>query len=128
MRADANRIVQKLWSCCNVRRDDGLSCGDCLEPLNDLLLQKRADERTRPPWKRPSPSREGYDWPSLTRPDGADLGRHYRGLLEQLGKQHGLPGLVFWRSQDKIQDPAKLKRPSRRLLAPPGRTGGGLKR
>ena len=28
MSADANRIVNKLWSYCNVLRDDGLSYGD----------------------------------------------------------------------------------------------------
>jgi type I restriction enzyme M protein len=28
----ANRIVQKLWSYCNVLRDDGLSYQDYLEP------------------------------------------------------------------------------------------------
>lgn len=30
--------------------------------------------------------------------------------LEHLGKQHGLLGLVFRKAQNKIQDPAKLKR------------------
>ncbi len=33
-----------------------------------------------------------------------------RRVLEHLGKQHGLLGLVFRKAQNKIQDPAKLKR------------------
>ena len=110
MSADASRIVNKLWSYCNVLRDDGLSYGDYLEQLTYLLFLKMADEQTKAPWKRPSPVPEGYDWPSLTARDGADLEQHYRALLEHLGKQHGLLGLVFRKAQNKIQDPAKLKR------------------
>jgi type I restriction enzyme M protein len=110
MSADANRIVNKLWSYCNVLRDDGLSYGDYLEQLTYLLFLKMADEQTRAPWKRPSPVPDGYDWSSLTARDGAALEQHYRALLEHLAKQHGLLGLVFRKSQNKIQDPAKLKR------------------
>ena len=39
------RIVQKLWSYCNVLRDDGLSYQDYLEQLTFLLFLKMADER-----------------------------------------------------------------------------------
>jgi type I restriction enzyme M protein len=42
--------------------------------------------------------------------DGAELESQYRRVLEHLGKQHGLLGLVFRKAQIKIQDPAKLKR------------------
>ncbi len=47
----ANRIVQKLWSYCNVLRDDGLSYQDYLEQLTFLLFLKMADEQTQPPRK-----------------------------------------------------------------------------
>ena len=43
----ANRIVQKLWSYCNVLRDAGLSCLDYLEQLTFLLFLNMADERER---------------------------------------------------------------------------------
>lgn len=110
MSAQADRIVNKLWSYCNVLRDDGLSYADYLEQLTYLLFLKMADEQTRAPWKRPSPIPDGYDWQSLVSRDGADLERHYRDVLDHLGKQHGLLGLVFRKAQNKIQDPAKLKR------------------
>jgi type I restriction enzyme M protein len=42
-------LVQKLWNCCNVLRDDGMSYGDYLEQLTYLLFLKMADERTQPP-------------------------------------------------------------------------------
>jgi type I restriction enzyme M protein len=42
--------------------------------------------------------------------DGDQLEAHYRHLLDTLGKQGGLLGVVFRRAQNKIQDPAKLRR------------------
>ena len=50
MSAEANRIVQKLWSYCTVLRDYGLSYGDYLEQLSVLLFLKLAHEQTQPPW------------------------------------------------------------------------------
>jgi type I restriction enzyme M protein len=41
----SNRIAQKLWSYCNVLRDDGLSYQDYLEQLTFILFLKLADER-----------------------------------------------------------------------------------
>jgi len=108
--SDASTLVNKLWSYCNVLRDDGLSYGDYTEQLTYLLFLKMADEYTKAPWKRPSPVPEGYDWPALLSKDGDALEVHYRKTLEHLGKQHGLLGLVFRKSQNKIGDPAKLRR------------------
>jgi type I restriction enzyme M protein len=108
--SDASTLVNKLWSYCNVLRDDGLSYGDYTEQLTYLLFLKMADEYTRPPWKRPSPVPEGYDWPSLLAKDGDALEVHYRKTLEHLGKQRGFLRLVFWKAQNKISDPAKLRR------------------
>ena len=110
MSAEANRIVQKLWSYCTVLRDDGLSYGDYLEQLSVLLFLKLAHEQTQPPWNQGSPVPEGYDWSTLVGKDGVELESQYRRVLEHLGKQHGLLGLVFRKAQNKIQDPAKLKR------------------
>ena len=60
-----NGLVQRLWSYCNVLRDDGLSYGDYLEHLTYLLFLKMADEQTKPPFSRPAVVPEGLDWPSL---------------------------------------------------------------
>jgi len=35
---------------------------------------------------------------------------HYRHVLEKLGQEKGLLGLVFGKAQNKFQDPAKLRR------------------
>jgi type I restriction-modification system DNA methylase subunit len=36
------QITQKLWNYCNVLRDDGMSYGDYVEQLTDLLFLKMA--------------------------------------------------------------------------------------
>ena len=38
----SQQIVQKLWSYCNLLRDDGLSYGDYVEQLTYLLFLKMA--------------------------------------------------------------------------------------
>ena len=106
----SSAIVQKLWNYCNILRDDGLSYGDYVEQLTFLLFLKMADEQSRPPYKKTSPVRKGYDWPSLLAKDGDDLEIHYRHMLETLGKEKGMLGVIFRKAQNKIQDPAKLRR------------------
>lgn len=106
----SNRIVQKLWSYCNVLRDDGLSYQDYLEQLTFLLFLKMADERAKlTGQKQPIP--KGYRWEDLANPDkeGVKLEQHYRDTLATLGKQGGMLGLIFEKAQNKIQDPAKLR-------------------
>ena len=104
------QIVQKLWSYCNVLRDDGLSYQDYLEQLTTLLFLKMADERASLEG-RENPIPEGYRWADLAAPqmEGVKLEAHYRETLEVLGKQGGMLGLVFRKAQNKIQDPAKLR-------------------
>lgn len=106
----SNRIVQKLWSYCNVLRDDGLSYQDYLEQLTFLLFLKMADERARLTGG-PQPIPEGYRWANLADPqmEGARLEEHYRETLKRLGECGGMLGLIFRKAQNKIQDPAKLR-------------------
>ena len=106
----SGQLVQKLWNYCNILRDDGLSYGDYVQQLTNLLFLKMAHERTQPPWNQPSVVPEGMDWPSLLDRDGADLEVHYRKVLEELGKKDGMLGTIFRKSQNRIQDPAKLRR------------------
>jgi type I restriction enzyme M protein len=103
-------IVQKLWNFCNVLRDDGMSYGDYVEQLTYLLFLKMADERTRAPWNQKSAVPDAYAWPTLVKRDGDELFDHYRHTLEKLGHEKGLLGLIFAKSQNKFQDPAKLRR------------------
>ena len=69
-----------------------------------------ADEQTRPPFHKPSIIPKGLDWQSLLEKSGVALEAHYRHILVTLGKEKGMLGVIFRKSQNKIQDPAKLKR------------------
>jgi len=106
----ANGLVQKLWNYCNILRDDGLSYGDYVEQLTFLLFLKMADEQSKPPFNKPSPIPTSKDWPALLAKDGDALEIHYRHTLEELGKRSGMLGVIFRKAQNKIQDPAKLRR------------------
>jgi type I restriction enzyme M protein len=103
-------LVQKLWNYCNILRDDGLSYGDYVEQLTFLLFLKMAEEQSQPPFNKLSSVPKGYDWPSLMAKDGDELETHYRHVLETLGKRSGMLGVIFRKAQNKIQDPAKLRR------------------
>jgi len=110
MSAHSDRLVKKLWSYCNVLRDDGLSYQDYLEQLTFLLFLKMAEERATL-LGQPQTVPDGYRWSDLSAPHmvGAKLEEHYRGTLRHLGQQSGMLGLIFRKSQNKIQDPAKLR-------------------
>jgi type I restriction enzyme M protein len=108
--SNAPQLVQKLWNYCNILRDDGLSYGDYVEQLTYLLFLKMAEEQSQPPFNKPSSVPKGYDWPSLLAKDGDELETHYRHVLETLGKRSGMLGVIFRKAQNKIQDPAKLRR------------------
>ena len=110
---NSTTIVQKLWNYCNILRDDGLSYGDYVEQLTFLLFLKMADEQTKPPFQRRDAAATipaEYSWPALLKRDGDELEIHHRHTLEALGKQAGLIGVIFRKAQNKIQDPAKLRR------------------
>jgi len=110
MSNESATIVQRLWNYCNVLRDDGVSYGDYVEQLTYLLFLKMADEQTKPPYKKPSIIPETYAWPSFQKLDGSALENHYRETLVELGKSGGMLGIIFRKAQNRIQDPAKLKR------------------
>ncbi len=110
MSNDSSILVQKLWNYCHVLRDDGVSYGDYVEQLTYLLFLKMDDEQTKPPFNRESKIPAEYNWNSLLDKDGDELEVQYRHMLENLGKESGVMGVIFRKSQNKIQDPAKLKR------------------
>jgi type I restriction enzyme M protein len=110
MSNESSNIVQRVWNYCNVLRDDGVSYGDYVEQLTYLLFLKMADEQTKPPFNKKSVIPKEFDWTSLVKKDGDALEVQYRRILENLGKGKGMLGVIFRKSQNKIQDPAKLRR------------------
>jgi type I restriction enzyme M protein len=109
MASELATIVQPLWNYCNVLRDDGVSYGDYVEQLTYLLFLKMDDERARE-LGLPSAIPDAYNWASLRGLEGAALENHYRTILTELGQGSGLIPVIFRKAQNRIQDPAKLRR------------------
>ena len=107
---DSKHLVQKLWNYCDILRDDGLSYGDYVEQLTFLLFLKMDDERSNPPYNKQSDIPKEYNWQSLISKDGAELETQYIKILTELGKREGIIGVIFKKAQNRIQDPAKLRK------------------
>lgn len=103
-------ISSRVWSFCTTLRDDGVSYGDYLEQLTYLIFLKMADEYAKPPYSRDVGIPDDYNWQSLKSKRGAELEAHYIDSLRELGQKTGMLGQIFTKSQNKIQDPAKLFR------------------
>ncbi len=106
--SNESSIVSKVWSFANILRDDGVGYGDYLEQLTYLLFLKMADEFAKPPYSRNINIPEGCDWESLKKERGAALEARYNKTLKELSNSKGILGQIFTKSQNKIQDPAKL--------------------
>ena len=104
----SSALVQKVWNFCNTLRDDGMGYGDYLEQLTYLLFLKMADEYSKPPYFRDTHIPPEYNWDSLMDKKGAELEVQYIHVLNELGKESGMIGQIFFKAQNKIQDPAKL--------------------
>lgn len=114
-------IVSKVWNFANVLRDDGVGYGDYLEQITYLLFLKMADELNKPPYNKglkfpklknaqgeELPNAETCDWQTLSQKRGLELENFYNQMLRSLGSEKGTLGQIFVKSQNKIQDPAKL--------------------
>ena len=66
MSDQSERIVKKLWSDCQVLRDDGLIYQDYLEQLTSLLFLKMADERAALTGEA-QPIPKGHRWDACRR-------------------------------------------------------------
>jgi type I restriction enzyme M protein len=103
-------MVDKLWSFCNLLRDDGVSTIEYTEQLTYLLFLKMADERATRKLRPEQIVPDLCSWQRLLDADGDELELTYRHMLEELARQPGTLGVIFRKAQNRIQDPAKLKR------------------
>lgn len=114
-------IISKIWNLANVLRDDGVGYGDYLEQITYLLFLKMADELNKPPYNKnlkfpkikdvegnEIANGELCNWENLSGKRGAELESFYSQLLRSLSTEKGMLGQIFTKSQNKIQDPAKL--------------------
>ena len=108
--SDARRLVDKLWSYCHVLRDDGVGVIEYTEQLTYLLFLKMAHERATRKLKPQQIVPEEFSWQKLLDAEGTQLELEYTRILVGLAQQPGTLGTIFRKAQNRIQDPAKLKR------------------
>ncbi|RLP68024.1 SAM-dependent DNA methyltransferase [Mycetocola reblochoni] len=107
---DSRRLVDKLDSFRNLLRDDGVGVLDYIEQLTYLLFLKMAHERATRKLKPQQIVPQEYSWQRLLDAEGAALEAEYARILVGLAGQPGTLGVIFRKAQNRIQDPAKLKR------------------
>ena len=109
--ANTARLVAKLWNYCDVLRDDGVSTIDYVEQLTFLLFLKMGREQaTRKPFPDMALKPVGDAWQSLLDLDGLELEDEYSHILRDFGQRRDTLGVIFRKAQNRIQDPAKLKK------------------
>lgn len=114
-------VISKIWNLANVMRDDGVGYGDYLEQITYLLFLKMVDELNKPPYDKniqlplikdvngnELKDGERCSWSNLRTKNGAELESFYTQLLRTLSTEKGMLGQIFTKSQNKVQDPAKL--------------------
>jgi type I restriction enzyme M protein len=108
--SESRRLVDKLWSYCNVLRDDGVGVIEYTEQLTYLLFLKMAHERATRKLNPQQIVPADFSWQRLLDAEGTELEVVYTEILVGLAQQPGTLGTIFRKAQNRIQDPAKLKR------------------
>ena len=109
MSTDHTALVGKVWNYAHVLRDQGIGYGDYVEQIPFLLFLKMDQERAEL-LGEPSTIPAVWRWNKLAPLAGDDLEIQYRHALEALAREKGLIGTIFRGAQNKLTDPAKLKR------------------
>ncbi|MBT2532912.1 N-6 DNA methylase [Arthrobacter sp. ISL-48] len=107
---DTRRLIDKLWSYVDVLRDDGVGVLEYTEQLTYLLFLKMAHERSTRALKPERIIPDEFSWTQLTDANGEEIETEYTRILRGLGRQSGTIGVIFRKAQNRIQDPAKLRR------------------
>jgi len=103
---NTQQIVQKLWSLCDVLRDDGITYHQYVTELTYILFLKMAKETGA---EKNIP--EGYRWDNLSDKKGIDLKRFYKKLLNHLGEEgKGRIKEIYANAKTNIDEPKNLEK------------------
>jgi len=98
-------IVAKLWSLCNVLRDDGVTYNEYVTELTFLLFLKMLEETGKED-RLP----EGWRWGILAKREGMEQLDYYKAMLLELGKaKDELVSAIFIDAQTRLRKPTNLK-------------------
>lgn len=104
-----NNLITKVWNYATILKDSGVAYTDYVAQLTYLLFLKMDDECTKI-LNQKSLIPEKYQWKNLKSLDGAELEQRYNKALEALSKTSGIVGTIYSKAQNKIAEPAKLKK------------------
>ena len=110
MSSPASNLVNKVWNYCNLLRDDGVSYGDYVEQLTYLLFLKMDYERTRRPTSTSPPSPKTTTGPASSKWTACRSKDITATPSKTSAKSPGILGIIFRKAQNKIQNPAHLRR------------------
>ena len=98
-------IVAKLWSLCNVLRDDGITYLQYVTELTYLLFLKMMQETGKE-----DVLPEGYRWNDLVSKEGIEQLTFYRALLLKLGSEAATERIqaIFANAQTALKKPKNL--------------------
>lgn len=103
-------LIAKVWDYANILRDGGVSYTDYVAQLSYLLFLKMESEIASVNPSAVSMIPSEFRWEVLKRLDGLELESVYSKALAELSKQGGIVGTIYQKAQNKITEPAKLKR------------------
>jgi type I restriction enzyme M protein len=99
-----HNIVQKLWSLCNILKDDGITYHQYVTELTLLLFLKMAKE-TETEHRLP----KGAQWSDLEGLNGIQQHNHYRKMLIMLGEASDpLVASIYANASTNIKEPRHL--------------------
>ena len=102
-------LITKVWNYATILRDSGVSYTDYVSQLSYLLFLKMESEFASI-GKENSKIPKEFSWDKIKRLDGAELEKVYSKALSELSKIDGIIGVIYQKAQNKITEPAKLKR------------------
>ncbi|MEE8415928.1 MAG: N-6 DNA methylase [Desulfobacterales bacterium] len=103
---NTQEIVQKLWSLCDVLRDDGITYHQYVTELTYILFLKMAKETGA---EKNIP--KGYRWDDLSDKKGIELKRFYKKLLSHLGeKGKGRIKEIYANAGTNIDEPKNMEK------------------
>ncbi len=104
-----NNLILKVWNYAGILRDAGLSYTDYVAQLTYIIFLKMDMERDQLLGEGSSiPAK--YRWNKLVSLSGTELEQQYSETLIVLSKESGIIGAIFRKAQNKITEPAHLKR------------------
>ena len=104
-----SNLITKVWNYATILKDAGVAYTDYVAQITYLLFLKM-DQECYDNLNQPSLIPSEFQWANLIKLDGSDLEEQYSKALTELSKQGGMIGAIYTKAQNKITEPAKLKR------------------